>query len=250
MPPPPPPPSPSVPLSNHHTIITGGTGALGTAVVASLIEQGATCHIPCHHESELKHFPAHLASHERVQIVRGVDLTDEASVEKFYAAVPALWSSIHIAGGFAYAPIQTMSKADFVHLMQMNMLTCFLCSREAVKRMDAGQSGGGAGGRIVNVAARAALEPRTGANMSAYTAAKSAVAGFTQALAEEVIGRGILVNAVLPSIMDTPQNRKDMPTADFTKWAKVEDVAATIAFLASPHNTVTRGGLVPVYGGT
>ena len=239
-----PPPSPSLPLSGLHTIITGGTGALGTAVVARFIDQGATCHIPCHHESELKHFPAHLTSHERVKIVRGVDLTDEAAVENFYSAAPALWASIHIAGGFAYAPIQSMSKADFVHLMQMNILTGFLCSREAVKRMDSG------GGRIVNVAARAALEPRTGANMSAYTAAKSAVAGFTQALAEEVVGRGILVNAVLPYIMDTPQNRKDMPTADFAKWAKVEDVAATIAFLASPQNTCTRGGLVPVYGGT
>lgn len=234
-------------LAQLHVIITGGTGALGTAVVARCIEQGATCHIPCHHESELKRFPAHLAAHERVKIVRGVDLTDETSVEKFYASIDGpLWASIHIAGGFAYAPIQTMSKADFVHQMQMNMLTCFLCSREAVKRMDSG----GTGGRIVNVAARAALEPRTGANMTAYTAAKSAVAGFTQALAEEVIGRGILVNAVLPSIMDTPQNRKDMPTADFAKWAKVEDVAATIAFLASPQNTATRGGLVPVYGGT
>jgi NAD(P)-dependent dehydrogenase (short-subunit alcohol dehydrogenase family) len=85
--------------------------------------------------------------------------------------------------------------------------------------------------------------------MVAYTAAKSAVAGLTQALAEEVVARGILVNAVVPSIMDTPANRASMPGADYSKWAKVEDVAATIGFLASPENTVTRGGLVPVYGG-
>lgn len=249
MPTPAPSSSSGLPFSGRHIIITGGTGALGTAVVTQFLDAGATCYVPCLHETELKRFPH--TKHERVKVTLGIDLTDDAAVEKFYAAVDTpLWASVHIAGGFAYAPIQTMSKADFVHLMQMNILTCFLCSREAVKRMGVGSSGGDGGGRIVNVAARAALEPRTGANMSAYTAAKSAVAGFTQALAEEVIGRNILVNAVLPSIMDTPQNRKDMPTADFTKWAKVEEVAETIAFLASPQNTVTRGGLVPVYGGT
>jgi NAD(P)-dependent dehydrogenase (short-subunit alcohol dehydrogenase family) len=104
------------------------------------------------------------------------------------------------------------------------------------------------GGRIVNVAARPALEPRTGAGMTAYTIAKSGVATLTMALAEEVAKDGILVNAVAPSIMDTPANRKAMPKADFDKWPKVEEVAATILFLASPDNRVTRGAVVPVYG--
>jgi NAD(P)-dependent dehydrogenase (short-subunit alcohol dehydrogenase family) len=106
----------------------------------------------------------------------------------------------------------------------------------------------GTGGRIVNVAARPALEPRTGAGMAAYTIAKSGVAALTMALAEEVAKDGILVNAVAPSTMDTPANRKAMPKANFEKWPKVEDVAATILFLASPDNAVTRGGVVPVYG--
>ena len=78
--------------------------------------------------------------------------------------------------------------------------------------------------------------------------AKAAVAALTVALAEEVAKDGILVNAVAPSIMDTPANRKDMPKADFDKWPKVEEVAATIVFLASPDNRVTRGAIVPVYG--
>jgi NAD(P)-dependent dehydrogenase (short-subunit alcohol dehydrogenase family) len=226
-----------------HSIITGGTGALGSAVVARLLDSGHTCHIPCHKEEELKRFP--FTTHDRVKITIGIDLTDEPSVEKFYAGINApLWSSIHIAGGFAYGAIETVSKQAFVAMMQQNALTCFLCCREAVKRM----SSGGVGGRIVNVAARPAVEPRTGANMVPYTASKSAVAAITQALAEEVVARGILVNAVLPSIMDTPANRASMPTADFTKWPKVEQVAATAAFLASPENTVTRGGLIPVYG--
>ncbi len=252
-----------MPPTPLHSIITGGTGALGSAVVAAILEQGHTCHIPCHKEEELKRFP--FTSHDRVKITIGIDLTDEPSVENFYNSINApLWSSIHIAGGFAYGAIETVTKQAFVSMMQQNALTCFLCCREAVKRMttnggavvdrsgSATQSTGAAtpliGGRIVNVSARRALEPRTGANMVPYTASKSAVAAITQALAEEVVARGILVNAVLPSIMDTHANRAAMPDADFTKWPKVEQVAATIAFLASPENTATRGGLIPVYG--
>ena len=93
-----------------------------------------------------------------------------------------------------------------------------------------------------------ALEWRTGAGMTAYTAGKAAVAALTAALAEEVVKDGILVNAVAPSIMDTPANRHAMPKADFELWPKVEEVAATIAFLASSENLVTRGAVVPVYG--
>jgi NAD(P)-dependent dehydrogenase (short-subunit alcohol dehydrogenase family) len=108
----------------------------------------------------------------------------------------------------------------------------------------------GAGGRIVNVATRPALEWRTGAGMAAYTASKAAVAALTVALAEEVVRAGILVNAIAPSTMDTRSNRQTMPNADHAAWAKVEEVAATILFLASPENRVTRGAVVPVYGRT
>jgi NAD(P)-dependent dehydrogenase (short-subunit alcohol dehydrogenase family) len=122
-----------------------------------------------------------------------------------------------------------------------NLVSCFLCCRAALGAMKGG-------GRIVNVASRQALEPRSGAGTAAYTIAKSGVATLTLALAEEVAKDGILVNAVAPSIMDTPANRKAMPKANFDAWPKVEDVAATILFLASPDNRVTRGAVVPVYG--
>ena len=113
-----------------------------------------------------------------------------------------------------------------------NLVSCFLCCRAAVNAMMAASGGG----RIVNVAARPALEPRSGAGMTAYTIAKAGVAALTVALAEEVAKDGILVNAVAPSIMDTAANRKAMPKADFDAWPKVEEVAATILFLASPDN--------------
>jgi NAD(P)-dependent dehydrogenase (short-subunit alcohol dehydrogenase family) len=126
--------------------------------------------------------------------------------------------------------------------VEMNFVSAFLCCRAAVNAMH------DAGGRIVNVATRPALEWRAGSGMAAYAASKAAVAAMTVALAEEVVGSGILVNAVAPSTMDTPANRRAMPKADHAVWAKVEDVAATILFLASPENRVTRGAVVPVYG--
>ena len=100
----------------------------------------------------------------------------------------------------------------------------------------------------MNVAARPAVEPRQGAGMIAYTASKAAVAASTEALAEEVAAEGIWVNAVAPSIMDTPQNRVAMPDADFSRWPSVDDVATAIVFLASPSNRTARGSIVKVYG--
>ena len=133
---------------------------------------------------------------------------------------------------------------------EMNLLSCMLCCRAAIRAMIGAMSGNATsgGGRIVNVAARPALEWRSGAGMTAYTVSKAGVAALTVALAEEVAKDGILVNAVAPSIMDTPANRQAMPKADHALWPKVEEVAATIAFLASPDNRVTRGAIVPVYG--
>ena len=156
----------------------------------------------------------------------------------------SLWASIHIAGRFAPGKVADTAKAALMAQIDSNLVSCFLCCRAAVNAMLAA----GGGGRIVNVASRMALEWRTGAGSTAYTIAKSGVAALTVALAEEVAKDGILVNAVAPSIMDTPANRKAMPKADFDAWAKVEEVAATIVFLASPDNRVTRGAIVPVYG--
>ena len=230
-------------FSNRHVVVTGGTGALGSAVVARLIAAGATCHVPNFDAAELARFP--LAKDRRVSIANGVDLADESSVVGFYGALPSLWASIHIAGGFAMAPIAETSAADFRHMMRMNALTCFLCCREAVKRI---RATGAAGGRIVNVSARPGIEPRHGAGMTSYAASKAAVAALTQALAEELAPEGIWVNAIVPATLDTPANRAAMPKADITTWARLEDVAEVAAFLASPDNRVTRGGLVPVYG--
>jgi NAD(P)-dependent dehydrogenase (short-subunit alcohol dehydrogenase family) len=227
---------------DRHIIVTGGAGALGTAVVTALIEAGAVCHVPCFDEAEARRFRLH----EHKQLITAVvgNLADEANVAGFYKDVAPLWASIHIAGGFAAGALTEASVATIRQQIDMNLMSCMLCSRAAVGTMRNAH----AGGRIVNVSARAGLEWRSGAGMTAYTAAKAAVAAFTAALAEEVAKDGILVNAVAPSIMDTQANRNAMPKADYALWPKVEEVAATIVFLASPDNRVTRGGIVPVYG--
>jgi len=231
-------------FSDRHLIVTGGTGALGIAVVGALIEAGATCHVPWHLAAEAESFPHR--GNRQVVLIGNTDLADEAAIARLYETAPRLWGSIHLAGGFAAAPVAQTAKPDLVHQLEMNFVTCFLCCRAAVNSMKLG----GQGGRIVNVAARAALEWRSGAGMAAYTASKAAVAALTVSLAEEVAKDGILVNAVAPSIMDTPMNRQAMSKADFAAWPKVEEVAKTILFLASPENAVTRGAIVPVYGKT
>jgi NAD(P)-dependent dehydrogenase (short-subunit alcohol dehydrogenase family) len=229
-------------FSDRHVVVTGGTGALGTAIADGLVKAGAVCHVPYVDAAEAERFS--LRGHAQVKLVPVSDLSDEASVTRLFGGLPSLWASIHVAGGFAMKPVADTTRADLMQQVDMNFVTAFLCCRAAVNAM----ARSGAGGRIVNIAARPALEWRSGAGMVAYTASKAAVAALTVALAEEVAKAGILVNAVAPSIMDTPANRNAMPKADHAAWPKVEEVAATILFLASPDNKVTRGAIVPVYG--
>jgi NAD(P)-dependent dehydrogenase (short-subunit alcohol dehydrogenase family) len=221
-------------------VVSGATGALGSGLVDVLLAQGATLHLPIVEPA----LPARLPwrDHARVHASPNVSLDDEAQVRAFYEALPALWASIHLVGGFAMAPVDKTSLADFEKQWRLNTVTCFLACREAVAAMRKT----GRGGRIVNVAARPVQVPTPG--MIAYVASKAGVAAITQALAAEVLGDGILVNAVLPSTIDTPANRAAMPSASHDSWPRPTQIAQTIAFLASEGNALTTGTLVPVYG--
>jgi len=230
---------------DRHIVVSGGAGALGTAVVEALAEAGAICHVPCLHEAEKR--SCRLQESKNIRLTIAGNLAEEAAVTRLYQGIAPLWGSIHIAGGFAMAPMRDTTAALLRQQLDMNFVSCALCCRAAVNAMS-NNTMAGAGGRIVNVSARPGLEWRSGAGMVAYTASKAAVAALTAALAEEVAKDGILVNAVAPSIMDTPANRAAMPKADYALWPKVEEVAATIVFLVSPENRVTRGAIVSVYG--
>lgn len=207
-------------FEGRHVAVTGGRGALGSGVVAVLEARGATLHV---------------APPE-------VRLDDEARTQQWYASLPPLWASVHLVGGFAMKPFADTTPADLEAQWRINTLTCFLACREALRAIRRG----GAGGRIVNVASRPAVSPVAG--MAAYAASKAAVASLTQTLAAEVVKEDILVNAILPSIIDTPQNRAAMPKADHSSWPTPAQLGESIAFLASPANALTTGALVPCYG--
>jgi len=219
-------------------VISGGTGALGRSVVEAFADAGAVVHVPVRGKPPVDGIAG-------VRYVAGVDLSDEAAVVAFYAGLPdTLWASIHLAGGFAMADIAETMLQDLRAQLDMNLVSAFLCCREAVRRFRLRPDGNG--GRIVNVASRAALQP--GGGKIAYTLAKTGVVALTQALAAEVKDEGILVNAIAPGTIDTAANRAAMADADAGRFVAPADVAAVILWLASPANRVGSGAVVPVYG--
>ena len=226
-------------FGGKRAVVTGGTGALGTAVVGRLLEVGAEVWIPVFDSKELIAFP--FRDHSSAHTVEGVDLTAPAAVEDFFGAIPDLAASIHIAGGFAFTPLEALTPAVLEGQYRMNALTATLCCQAAVGRM-------AEGGQLLNVTARPALEPSGGPQLGAYTMAKAAVAALTRSLASELRPRGIGVNAIAPSVIDTAVNREAMPEADWSSWVKPEDAADVIVVLASPRNRVVSGACVPVYG--
>jgi len=234
-------------MQGRNIIVTGGTGALGRAVVSALLEEGAICHVPRHPDHPSSESDVGWARADHVTITDGIDLCDESACRAYFEGIAStgpIWASIHVAGGFDMGPITETTLERYEKLMSMNARSCFLSCREAARHMKSA----GVGGRIVNVAAMPGLEPRRGGKLVAYSASKAAVAAITQALATELAGESIWVNAVAPSIMDTPANREAMPNADHDSWAKVDEVGRTIVFLASPDNAVTTGAIVPVTG--
>lgn len=231
-------------FKDKHIVVTGGTGALGSAVTEQLLEEGARVSIPCFNEAELEDFQS--KDDKNISIQKGISLTNESAAQSFYETAVdkqgTLWASVNIAGGFGMGKITDISKQDFMKQVNKNLVTCFMACKSAVFFLKE------TGGRIVNISSRPGLEPSKGAGMSAYSVSKAGVAALTQSLATEVIEDDILVNAVAPSVIDTPQNRTTMPEADFEKWPKPEEIARQILFLISSENSLTSGAIVPVYG--
>lgn len=228
-------------LKDRHVVVTGGTGALGAAVVKAFIEAGATCHIPA---IEATPPTGHLPDSKQIDVAPSVDLSSDTSVDAYFAKLPPLHAVVNIAGGFAFAPIADSSLQVVQQQLSMNVVSCMLTCRAAVANFRKG----GRGGRIVNIAARPALNPRQGANMTAYTASKAAVAAFTVALAEELKNDNISAIALAPSTIDTPANRKDMPTAKHDTWVKPTVLAELIVAHCSLSEAINSGSVMPVYG--
>lgn len=232
-------------MQDRPVLVTGATGALGTAVCAHLLEAGAIVHATHVLDDEAARFDATFAQHRGRFVLHWVDLTDEDAVVQLVAGIEAgghpIAALIHIAGGFVSAPLVATTAAQFDGQVALNLRSLFLCTREVVRRMMPRGAG-----RVVAVGSKTALEP--GANVAAYAASKAGVHAFVRATAEELRGTGIGVYAVLPSIIDTPANRAAMPTADPARWTSPAEIASVIGLLLKDETGIATGALVPVYG--
>jgi NAD(P)-dependent dehydrogenase (short-subunit alcohol dehydrogenase family) len=222
-------------LHGKRVIVTGANGTLGRAVVRTALRYGAN--VAALDLSFDGAPPA--AANERREVV---DLSDKTATDRCFAALSPIHALFNVAGGFAMgARAYEIASPEWDAMFKINVATTQNAIHAAVPLfLNQGR------GSIVNVGAMSAREGQ--ANMSAYCAAKSVVMRLTESLSKELRAQGVNVNAVLPSIIDTPRNRLDMPDADFSKWVKPEDLANVICFLGSDAAVAIHGALIPVVG--
>jgi NAD(P)-dependent dehydrogenase (short-subunit alcohol dehydrogenase family) len=228
-------------IEGRVTLITGGTGALGRAVVERFLEEGANVHVPVFAEDEIPAFQRHLGRRaDAVGFHRDGDLTDADKVVAIFAGIREAAGRgpeivLNLAGGFDSAPLEETGLDLWNRMWQMNATTAFLSSRAAFPEMRERRWG-----RIVNVSAFPAMD-RGQDGLSAYGAAKTAVLNLTQTLAREGAEHGITANALVPSAIDTPANREAMPDADTSAWLPPQEIAGVLAFLASEEGRIVNG---------
>lgn len=226
-------------------VVTGGYGALGRVVAATASRRGASVAVLDHHPSPPEGVEKECGPN--ALFVGGVDLSlleaangAMAKIKQKFGRIDAL---LNIAGGFAWQ-IASEGGADvWDKMFAMNVKTTLNASLAAIPHLI--ESGAG---RIVNVGAQAAV--KSAAGMGPYAASKAAVHRMTELMADELKLRGVNVNAVLPSTIDTPANRAAMPKADFSRWVPPEDIAEAMLFLASEASRAITGALIPVTGKT
>ena len=217
-------------------LVTGGTGGLGAAVTAELLDRGWRVVVPWVAEAEL----ARVAEHERLELVRA-DLLDPESAHACVArAGEELRGVVNLVGGFAAGQrVADTPVEDFEAQLRLNLRPTYVVTQAALPALAAA-----GGGSIVCVSSRAALRPFAGA--AGYCASKAAVTAFAQVVAEEGRGDGIRCNVILPSVIDTPANRAAM--GEDAKMVAPAEIARVVAFLLSDDSAPLNGAAVPVYG--
>ena len=225
-------------------IVTGGSGALGQAITRRFLDEGATVCVPWIVDQERERLETSVQGHARARLVlERCDVTDDAAVQRLVAGVVERHRRLDVVvsavGGFAMGELVHTDRTLWDTMLTLNLTTTYVAARAALPHMLTGGSG-----RIVAVASRAVVPPAGG--FIAYTVAKAGVIAFVQALAAETRGRGVTVNAVLPSTMDTPANRAAMPDVDPKTWVPVESVAGAIAYLAAESSAHVTGSLLAI----
>ncbi|MFT3792172.1 MAG: SDR family oxidoreductase [Rudaea sp.] len=221
--------------------VTGAAGSLGSAVVRAALDAGATV-------AAIDHAPVGASADDpHLHAFGGVNLSSPETAEKVVATIGdrlgGLDALVNVAGTFRWEKLEGGSLATWDLLFNVNLRTAVAASTAALPLLVKSNAG-----RIVNIGAAGAV--KAGAGMGAYAASKAGVFKLTEALAEELKDRGITVNAILPTTIDTPANRKDMPDADFSRWVKPEQIADVILFLLSDKAQAVTGALIPVAGRT
>ena len=221
-------------------VVTGGFGVLGHAVAEAALAAGAYVALPGREQK------SKIAEQERLLVLGGVDLADFAAVRQAIDTVAVRFGKIdglaNVAGGFRWQTLGDGDLTGWTDQFAMNLLTAATATKAALPYLRASQ------GAIVNVASAPAK--KAGAGMGAYAASKAGVLRLTESLAEEEKNAGVRVNAILPTIIDTPRNRADMPKADFSRWVKPEDIAKAILFLLSSDAKVITGAELLIAGRT
>ena len=236
-------------FENLRVVVTGASGNLGAAVARAFVRHGAHVVLVDRSRQDMEH--AGFADDAR-NLISVTDLLDQSQVNAMVQAAVAKFGGIHvlcnIAGGFRMGEaVHETSDANWDFLFDINARTLLHASRAVVPQMlKQPSSASGSRGKIINVGAFGAQ--RGGAQMGAYAASKASVMRLTESMAAELREQGINVNAVLPTIIDTPQNRKDMPDADPAKWVAPQALADVVMFLASDAARAVHGALVPVTG--
>lgn len=226
-------------MKDRHLILTGGTGGLGTKVTQLAHNLGAEITIPYHSLNEVEHFRQSVTD-AKVNFIFA-DLRDEKSVMEVFNKHTTVDILIHLMGGFSSGDTDLYSLEDWNRQLTLNLTSTFLVCKYALKKMK--ENGYG---RIVTVSSRAAVEPS--AKMAAYSASKAGVIALTRSIAEETRESNITANSVLPSIIDTPLNRKNLGEKDVHKWVKPESLSEVICFLGSEKARDMRGAAIRVYG--